>query len=88
MFDEEFLYIQPFYISLICVFSGDSGYDRVRPLSYSDADLVIICFSVGDPDSMENVVSKVITVKIQIKNILVESRSKSNFLPCLIVASF
>lgn len=38
--------------------SGDSGYDRVRPLSYSDADLVIICFSVGDPDSMENVVSK------------------------------
>lgn len=38
--------------------SGDSGYDRVRPLSYSDADLVLVCFSVADPDTMENVVSK------------------------------
>ncbi|KAK7111107.1 rho-related GTP-binding protein RhoE-like [Littorina saxatilis] len=38
--------------------SGDTGYDRVRPLSYSDADLVIICFSISNPESMENVVSK------------------------------
>lgn len=38
--------------------SGDAGYDRVRPLSYSDADLVIICFSISNPESMENVVSK------------------------------
>ncbi|KAK3103123.1 hypothetical protein FSP39_016642 [Pinctada imbricata] len=38
--------------------SGSNGYDRVRPLSYADADLVIICFSVGDPESMANTVSK------------------------------
>lgn len=38
--------------------SGDAGYDRVRPLSYADADLVILCFSVADPDSMDHVVSK------------------------------
>ncbi|KAL3831906.1 hypothetical protein ACJMK2_023600 [Sinanodonta woodiana] len=38
--------------------SGDAGYDRVRPLSYTDADLVIICFSVGNPDSLHNIVSK------------------------------
>ncbi|KAL8621282.1 hypothetical protein ACOMHN_008107 [Nucella lapillus] len=38
--------------------SGDAGYDRVRPLSYSDANLVIICFSIDNPESMENVVSK------------------------------
>lgn len=38
--------------------SGDAGYDRVRPLSYTDADLVIICFSIDNPESMENVVSK------------------------------
>lgn len=38
--------------------SGDAGYDRVRPLSYSDAELVIICFSISSPESMENVVSK------------------------------
>lgn len=38
--------------------SGDAGYDRVRPLSYGDADLIVICFSVGDRESMENVVSR------------------------------
>ncbi|XP_076472662.1 rho-related GTP-binding protein RhoE-like [Babylonia areolata] len=38
--------------------SGDAGYDRVRPLSYSDANLIIICFSIDNPESMENVVSK------------------------------
>ncbi|XP_064613831.1 rho-related GTP-binding protein RhoE-like [Liolophura sinensis] len=38
--------------------SGDSGYDRVRPLSYTDADLVLVCFSIGDPDSVENVKTK------------------------------
>ena len=41
------------------VVPGDAGYDRVRPLSYSDADLIIICFSINSPESMENVVSKV-----------------------------
>lgn len=45
---------------IVFLFTGDAGYDRVRPLSYNDADLVIICFSVGDPESMENVVSKVV----------------------------
>lgn len=38
--------------------SGDAGYDRVRPLSYSDANLVILCFNIDSPESMENVVSK------------------------------
>ncbi|ESO82046.1 hypothetical protein LOTGIDRAFT_223513 [Lottia gigantea] len=38
--------------------SGDAGYDRVRPLSYSEADLVMVCFSVTDMESLENVVSK------------------------------
>ncbi|XP_050418814.1 uncharacterized protein LOC126832156 [Patella vulgata] len=38
--------------------SGDAGYDRVRPLSYSEADLVMMCFSVTDPESMDNIVSK------------------------------
>lgn len=38
--------------------SGDVGYDRVRPLSYSDGDLVIICFAIDKPETMEDVVSK------------------------------
>lgn len=28
-------------------------------MSYTDADLVILCFAIDSPDSMENVVSKV-----------------------------
>ncbi|GAB1601096.1 rho-related GTP-binding protein RhoE-like [Argonauta hians] len=38
--------------------SGDAGYDRVRPLSYNEADLVIICFSVAEPESLDHVMSK------------------------------
>ncbi|KAL5006720.1 hypothetical protein ScPMuIL_015526 [Solemya velum] len=37
---------------------GDSGFDGVRPLSYTDADLIVICFNIGDPDSMANAVTK------------------------------
>lgn len=32
--------------------------DRLRPLSYSQAQMVIICFSVMDPASFANVASK------------------------------
>lgn len=38
--------------------SGDPGYDRVRPVSYTDADLVIVCFSIGNPESLHNIVTK------------------------------
>lgn len=38
--------------------SGDSDYDRVRPLSYGEADLVIICFAIDNPESMEDVITK------------------------------
>ena len=48
----------PYQLSLYIYFAGDAGYDRVRPLSYTDADLIMVCFSVSDPESMDNVVSK------------------------------
>ncbi|KAF0379025.1 Cell division control protein 42 [Gigaspora margarita] len=35
--------------------SGQEEYDRIRPLSYPDADVVLICFSVTSPASFENV---------------------------------
>ncbi|KAL4222024.1 Rho-related GTP-binding protein RhoE [Mactra antiquata] len=38
--------------------SGDPGYDRVRPVSYTDADLVLVCFSIGNPESLHNIVTK------------------------------
>eukprot|EP00729_Bicosta_minor_P008444 gene8444-8919_t len=38
--------------------SGAEDYDRMRPLSYPDADIVIICYSIVEPDTFENVPEK------------------------------
>lgn len=38
--------------------SGDPSYGRVRPLSYTDTDLILACFSIGNPESLHNIVSK------------------------------
>ncbi|KAL6950752.1 GTP-binding protein Rho1 [Hanseniaspora vineae] len=38
--------------------AGQEDYDRLRPLSYPDSNVVIICFSVDLPDSLENVMEK------------------------------
>lgn len=39
--------------------SSDGNYDRLRPLSYPDTDVVLICYSIDSPDSLENVCEKV-----------------------------
>ncbi|KAG9097249.1 GTP-binding protein Rho1 [Ceratobasidium sp. UAMH 11750] len=38
--------------------SGVEDYDRLRPLSYPGSDVVLICFSVNNPDSLDNVEEK------------------------------
>lgn len=38
--------------------SGSHMYNSVRPLSYADADLIMVCFSVADPDSLEHAISR------------------------------
>ncbi|XP_033917936.1 rho-related GTP-binding protein RhoD [Melopsittacus undulatus] len=38
--------------------AGQEDYDRLRPLSYSDANVVLICFDVTDPSSYNNVLTK------------------------------
>ncbi|KAM9342453.1 rho-related GTP-binding protein RhoA-C-like [Pholidichthys leucotaenia] len=38
--------------------SGQKDYDRLRPLSYSDTDVILMCFSVDSPDSLENIPEK------------------------------
>ncbi|KAG7193421.1 GTP-binding protein Rho1 [Scheffersomyces spartinae] len=38
--------------------AGQEDYDRLRPLSYPDSHVVLICFSVDSPDSLENVLEK------------------------------
>ena len=38
--------------------AGQEDFDRLRPLSYPGTDLVLICFSVVMPSSLENVEEK------------------------------
>ncbi|ORX56340.1 hypothetical protein DM01DRAFT_1382597 [Hesseltinella vesiculosa] len=35
--------------------AGQEDFDRIRYLAYPDTDAVVICFSVDDPQSLENV---------------------------------
>jgi len=38
--------------------AGQEDYDRLRPLSYPDSHVILICFSIDNPDSLENVQEK------------------------------
>ncbi|XP_008251117.3 transforming protein RhoA [Oryctolagus cuniculus] len=38
--------------------AGQEEYDRLRPLSYPDTDVVLLCFAISSPDSLENVPAK------------------------------
>ncbi|NXE67107.1 RHOF protein, partial [Calcarius ornatus] len=38
--------------------AGQEDYDRLRPLSYSDANVVLMCFDVTDSNSFDNILTK------------------------------
>ncbi|NXP76203.1 RHOF protein, partial [Ramphastos sulfuratus] len=38
--------------------AGQEDYDRLRPLSYANANVVLICFDVTSPNSYENIQTK------------------------------
>lgn len=38
--------------------AGQEDYDRLRPLSYPDTDVILLCFSISNPDSYLNVTDK------------------------------
>lgn len=37
--------------------AGQEDYDRLRPLSYPDTDVILMCFSIDSPDSLGESVS-------------------------------
>jgi len=39
--------------------AGMEDYDRLRPLSYPDSHVVLICFTIDNPGSLDNVQEKV-----------------------------
>lgn len=47
-----------FIQSILCV-SGQEDYDRLRPLSYQNTNVVLICYDVMNPTSYDNVAAKV-----------------------------
>lgn len=47
-------WLLPFLFAL-----GQEDYDRLRPLSYPQTDVFLVCFSVVSPSSFENVKEKV-----------------------------
>lgn len=50
-----------YYITLR--YLGQEDYDRLRPLSYPDSHVILICFAVDSPDSLDNVQEKVNLLK-------------------------
>ena len=35
--------------------AGQEDYDRLRPLSYPDTDVILICYDIADQDSCDNI---------------------------------
>ncbi len=38
--------------------AGHKDYDTLRPLSYPDTSVVLLCFSIDTPDSLQNIQEK------------------------------
>ena len=50
------------YTLFVHVTAGQEDYDRLRPLSYPQTDVFLICFSIDSYGSLTNVEDKVILI--------------------------
>lgn len=48
--------------------AGQEDYERLRPLAYSRAHVILIGYAVNNPDSLDNVVSKVSRSQLSSRN--------------------
>lgn len=46
-------------IKLYIIHVGQEDYDRLRPLSYPHSHVILLCFAIDSPDSLDNVQEKV-----------------------------
>ena len=60
---------------------GEEDYDRLRPLFYPDSHVILICFSISNPDSLSNVEYKVCPL-IDPSFIRSKSTSSSHYSGC------
>ncbi|KAH7693155.1 rho-related GTP-binding protein RhoC-like protein, partial [Aphelenchoides avenae] len=42
----------------VCDTAGEEDFSSLRPLSYPDADVFIVCYSVDQPDSLKHITEK------------------------------
>lgn len=52
------LYMHSTITPVSIFYTGQEDYDRLRPLSYPDTDVILMCFSVDNRDSLENIQAK------------------------------
>ena len=57
-FSHQITYKNEEYVLHLWDTAGQEEYDRLRPLSYADSDVVLLCFAVNNRTSFENVLSK------------------------------